>query len=199
MRRSRRPRSCKHKKFPGPACHWRWCCHLCTTWVSPSQWHRGSPKGRKVGHSMFDLSRTLPYTSILRYCNMDYVVFSALRNFKFNEIGLSYDIACQWGQKLRQRLKHLPSDFQLNGEAVKIHFFIPKFHLPCHKLECQSKFSFNLRCGVGRTDGEGIERDWSIMNMAASTTKEMGEGCRHDALDDYWGDWNYRKTLTFGA
>lgn len=130
---------------------------------------------------------------------MDYIVFSALRNYRFKEVGLSYDIACQWGQKLPQRLQQLPPEFQLDVNETMIRYFIPKFHLPCHKLGCQSKFSFNLHPGVGRTDGEGIERDWSIMNMAASTTKEMGEGSRHDALDDYWGDWNYRKSLTFGA
>jgi hypothetical protein len=129
---------------------------------------------------------------------MDYIVFSALRDFKLRELGLSYDIACQWGQKLPQRLKHLPPDLQLDVNQVSIRYLIPKFHLPCHKLECQSSFSFNFRPGVGRTDGEGIERDWSIMNVAANSTKEMGEGCRHDTLDDYWGDWNYRKFLGFG-
>ncbi|KAF9508560.1 hypothetical protein BS47DRAFT_1373652 [Hydnum rufescens UP504] len=81
---------------------------------------------------------------------------------------------------------------------LKVDGVIPKFHLPAHKEGCHTIYSLNLRPGAGRTDGEGIERDWSAMNAAATSTKEMGEGSRHDALDDFWGDWNYRKILGIG-
>ncbi|KAJ3477374.1 hypothetical protein NLI96_g10506 [Meripilus lineatus] len=49
--------------------------------------------------------------------------------------------------------------------------------------------------GVGRTDGEGIERDWSGLNSLATSIREMGPGSRHDTLDDHFGDWNFRWTV----
>ncbi|KAF9503087.1 hypothetical protein BS47DRAFT_1369804 [Hydnum rufescens UP504] len=33
------------------------------------------------------------------------------------------------------------------------------------------------------------------MNAVAMSTKEMGEGSTHDALNNFWGDWNYHKIL----
>ncbi|KAF9512236.1 hypothetical protein BS47DRAFT_1363255 [Hydnum rufescens UP504] len=47
-------------------------------------------------------------------------------------------------------------------------------------------------------DGEGIEHDWSSVNAAAQSTKEMGEGSWHNMLDDIWGDTNYWKILAIG-
>ena len=36
------------------------------------------------------------------------------------------------------------------------------------------------------------------MNLAALSTREMGPGARHLALDDYWSGWNWRKILNMG-
>ena len=52
--------------------------------------------------------------------------------------------------------------------------------------------------GVGRTDGEGIERNWSEINRVANSTKEMGPGARHDTLDDHFGHHNFRKLVGLG-
>lgn len=52
--------------------------------------------------------------------------------------------------------------------------------------------------GVGRTDGEGIERNWSEMNGVANSTSEMGPGSRHDTLDDHFGHHNFRKYVGIG-
>ncbi|KAF9503292.1 hypothetical protein BS47DRAFT_1374483 [Hydnum rufescens UP504] len=107
-----------------------------------------------------------------RFCNMDYIMFSSLQGTKLGRITISYDIFCQW--------------------ITKLHCQLPSAHKP----EGHAQFSLNWMPGVGRTDGEGIERDWSGINPAANSTKEMGSGCRHNTLDDIWSDLNYRKIMT---
>ncbi|KAG1787941.1 uncharacterized protein HD556DRAFT_1538926 [Suillus plorans] len=76
-----------------------------------------------------------------------------------------------------------------------INFFVPKFHLPAHIEKCQTTFSFNFKRGVGCTDGEALERGWANINPVASSTKEMGPGARRDMLDDFFGDWNWKKIV----
>ena len=51
---------------------------------------------------------------------------------------------------------------------------------------------------MGRTHSETVEQEWAYINLAALSTREMGPGARHTALDDNWGGWNWRKILGFG-
>jgi hypothetical protein len=110
---------------------------------------------------------------------------------------LSYDIFCQWTKKQSARHTKLPPTLQLDPKT-KLTGVIPKFHLPAHKQHCHTKYSLNLHPGAGRTDGEGIERDWANINPAAMSTKEMSEGSQHDTIDDLFGDWNFRKVIGLG-
>jgi hypothetical protein len=128
---------------------------------------------------------------------MDYIIFSSLQSSGHRQILLSYDIYCQWIKKQQTRHASLPVALQLSPQT-RLEGVIPKFHLPAHKDICHTKYSLNLRPGCGRTDGEGIERDWANINPAATSTKEMGEGSRHDTIDDLFGDWNYRKVIGLG-
>lgn len=73
-----------------------------------------------------------------------------------------------------------------------------KFHLPAHIMACQIAFSFNYTKNVGRTDGEAPERGWGNINGAAGMTQEMGPGARRDTLDDFLGDWNWKKVTNMG-
>ena len=77
-------------------------------------------------------------------------------------------------------------------------YLIPKFHLPAHGAKCQTQYSFNYTHGVGRTHGETVEQEWAYINLAALSTREMGPGARHAALDDSWGGWNWKKILGLG-
>lgn len=52
---------------------------------------------------------------------------------------------------------------------------------------------------MGRTHGETVEQEWAYINLAALSTREMGPGARHTALDDSWGGWNWKKVLGMGA
>ncbi|KIM62429.1 hypothetical protein SCLCIDRAFT_24966 [Scleroderma citrinum Foug A] len=111
-----------------------------------------------------------------RYVNMDYAFALALHHSSATVLKVSYDIACQWHKKLRQRMDKMPPHLQLNLQDRDIAFLVPKFHLPAHVTSCQWSFSFNWTKGVGRTDGEEPERGWANLNAAASSTKEMGPG-----------------------
>src|ERR1700710_2685818 len=130
---------------------------------------------------------------------MDYLFFSTLRCLSLDVLNVSYDIACQWHKKLWARMDSLPSAMHLNHPNMAITFFVPKFHLPAHIMECQTRFSWNFIPGVGRTDGEAPERGWANINPVASSTKEMGPGARRDTLDDHFADWNWKKVIQLGT
>ena len=96
------------------------------------------------------------------------------------------------------QMESLLEYLRLDLSCTMITYLIPKFHLLGHGLSCQTTFSFNLTPGVGRTDGEGIERTWSEMNPTVTSMKEMGPGAHHDTLDDHWGDLNWKRIINFG-
>ncbi|KAG6806717.1 hypothetical protein H0H92_010276, partial [Tricholoma furcatifolium] len=91
----------------------------------------------------------------------------------------------------------MPERLQLAGDTV-MSWAVPKFHLPAHKPECHGPFALNYMHGVGRTDDEGVERNWAWLNGAAPSTSQMGPGSRHDTLDDFIGFSNFRKTVDYG-
>ncbi|KAH9911489.1 uncharacterized protein B0H18DRAFT_1168583 [Fomitopsis serialis] len=131
-----------------------------------------------------------------RYVNMDYLYFSSLTHHCTVEVVTSYDISCQWSRNLpaRQELYGL----QFDRIQCKYLFLMPKHHLNAHRLACQTAYSFNYTKGVGRTDGEAVERGWAAVNPFASSTKEMGPGHRRDVLDDVFGNYNWGKVRKLG-
>jgi len=133
-----------------------------------------------------------------RFINMDYIFLSTMKDERVKIIKISYDIACRWSIKLRQRMQNYSEDLQFPEGKFALEYFIPKFHLPAHGSSCHTKYSFNYRPGVGRTHGENIESGWAHTNPAAISTREMGAGARHSALDGHWGGWNWRKVIGFG-
>ncbi|KAF8176874.1 hypothetical protein K438DRAFT_1588036 [Mycena galopus ATCC 62051] len=132
-----------------------------------------------------------------RQCNMDYLFFSSLIGITMLMLVASYDIACQWSRKLWSRAEKMPASMRLSS-AMKVIFKVPKFHLPPHVKACHAPFSFNYTKGVGRTDGEGVERNWSWLNSAARSISVMGPGAREDTIDDLCGFSNWKKTVDFG-
>jgi hypothetical protein len=109
---------------------------------------------------------------------------------------ISYDIACKWSIHFLRRISD--NHPELDVKNMRFTYLIPKFHLPGHGDSCQTKYSFNYARGVGRTHGETIEQGWANMNLAALSTREMGPGARHLALDDNWSGWNWKKILGMG-
>lgn len=121
---------------------------------------------------------------------------SSLKHSTAKDLLSSYDINCQWSRNLEKRMPSLPKEIQLNLNEIWLYYAIPKFHLEAgHGEDCQGPYSLNFKKGVGRTDAEGIKRNWAHANGAAHSTREMGPGSRHDTLDDHFGHINWRRTV----
>lgn len=109
----------------------------------------------------------------------------------------SYDIVCQWFINIFSRLAgaDFPSHLDVGLPKGRIQWAIPKYHFNGHEEKDHNRFSLNLMPGVGRTDGEEIERTWGRHNATAASTREMGPGSRHDTLEDHFGWSNFRKVV----
>jgi len=119
-----------------------------------------------------------------------------LKGLAVHNVVISYDIACKWSIHHLRRISTNHPD--LDVKRFKLSYFVPKFHLPGHDKSCQIDYSFNYAKGVGRTHGETVEQGWANINVAALSTREMGPGARHLALDDSWSGWNWKKILGMG-
>ncbi|KAI4517304.1 hypothetical protein K525DRAFT_153413, partial [Schizophyllum commune Loenen D] len=130
-----------------------------------------------------------------RYCNMDYVLCSVLRQLNSAHTTCSYDIGCQYMTNFYERTMKLPRHLRPDPSA-DLKFCLPVWHGAIHEESCRSVNSLKYHHGVGRTDGEGIERIWSILNSISYATKEMGEGTRHDAIEDKSDSINFGKNIS---
>ncbi|KAF7797969.1 hypothetical protein EIP86_009176 [Pleurotus ostreatoroseus] len=134
-----------------------------------------------------------------RFCNMDYILFSSLLHLcLLLALVISYDIACQYFKNLWSRLEDMPPALRLPIKPSAVKTAVPKGHLHAHVPVCHAPFSFNYMPGAGRTSGEGIESNWSVLNKAAPSCKEMGPSARRETLDDFCGFHNWRKTIGLG-
>ncbi|KAJ7044201.1 hypothetical protein C8F04DRAFT_942455 [Mycena alexandri] len=130
-----------------------------------------------------------------RFCNMDFLVFSALLNFTLMWLIFSYDIACQFSKRIWSRMPNLPTKYHLNINKDNVRWMVPNFHLPGHKKGCHSTFSFHWLWGAGCTHGETVEQNWEFLNGAAASTKLMGLGARVTALEGLLGFHNFRREI----
>ncbi|KAJ7225376.1 hypothetical protein GGX14DRAFT_386277 [Mycena pura] len=135
-----------------------------------------------------------------RYSNMDYVFLSSLEGAGVERLTVSYDIACQWQVHLLERAQHILEKTNINTDVSKydIQYALPVWHAGAHELDCQVQNSLAYTPGAGKTDGEGIERTWSVLNPVAWATKEMGEGSRHDMVEDKVDHINFGKNISQG-
>ncbi|KAF7797238.1 hypothetical protein EIP86_008430 [Pleurotus ostreatoroseus] len=134
-----------------------------------------------------------------RFCNMDYILLASIVHMCILlSLVVSYDIACQFFKNFWKRLETMPKALQLPLDPSRVKSKVPKGHLPTHVKECHAPFSFNYLAGAGRTCGEGIESNWSVLNKAAPSCKEMGPSARRETLDDFCGFHNWRKTIGLG-
>ena len=106
-----------------------------------------------------------------RYCSMDYVLLSTLMGITIAMLVVSYDVACQWSINFASHLAVFPVAMQFKISNVFFTTVIPKFHILGHGPQCQSTWSLNFRRWMGRTDGEGVEHEWSHINPVALSTK----------------------------
>lgn len=128
---------------------------------------------------------------------MDYIVLSSLIAMGLLRLILSYDIACQWSKNLATQMESYPDSMRINLKEVEVRAAVPGFHIRSHGSDCQQLYSLNLIKWAAQTVGEEVETGWAHMNLAASSIQEMAPGNRHEALNDHWGGWNFRKIITF--
>ncbi|KAI4517218.1 hypothetical protein K525DRAFT_211399 [Schizophyllum commune Loenen D] len=131
-----------------------------------------------------------------RYCNMDYVVLSVIAVMRYTALTVSYDIGCQFMINFFKRMEKMPQELQKLKEDLDIIFGLPVWHGGIHEEACRSRNSLKYHDGVGRTDGEAIERIWSLLNPMAWATKYMGEGARHDWIEDKVDSVNFGKLVS---
>ncbi|KAJ7490102.1 hypothetical protein B0H11DRAFT_1719907 [Mycena galericulata] len=131
-----------------------------------------------------------------RYANMDFIVMACLAGVTLMALTISYDIACQWKKNLPERNKKLPERIRLDLDNIDVQCGLPVWHASSHEKECSNENSLSFLVGVGKSDGEGVERTWADLNPAAFHTKEMGIGNRADTLEDKIDSHNFLKNLT---
>ncbi|KAL4264055.1 CxC2-like cysteine cluster KDZ transposase-associated domain-containing protein [Pleurotus pulmonarius] len=135
-----------------------------------------------------------------RYANMDYTFASLMRHHSHNlSVVVSYDIACQWSKSLLQCVKTLLPLVRLDLVSTMVRFAVLKLHIHSHTKHFQHNYSLNYLPGVGRTDGEGIERPWANIGAKATSIRVMGPGAHIETLNDHWGHWNWKKTVGLGS
>jgi hypothetical protein len=129
---------------------------------------------------------------------MDFIVMSSLAGFDLKELTLSYDVVCQWQKHLQARIRKLPADMQLDFDSFLCQYGLPVWHASSHEAACRDENSLSFMPGVGKTDGEGIERLWAELNTFAYHTKNMGIGHRADTIEDKINYHNFMKNLSQG-
>lgn len=133
--------------------------------------------------------------TLARYCNMDFLLASAIVNFAILCLIVSYDIACQYGIHFWERMAEMPEALRPKLARENVWWKVPNFHLPPHKRRCHGPFSFHWMWGAGMTHGETVEQNWAFSNGAAASTRLMGPGSRHATLEDIFGFHNYDRLL----
>ncbi|KAJ7824872.1 hypothetical protein B0H14DRAFT_2369302 [Mycena olivaceomarginata] len=135
-----------------------------------------------------------------RYANMDYILLSALIGVTVLALAISYDIACQWKINLPSRAAKIAetTDLSTRLDQYEIRYALPVWHAAVHEVTCQTQNSLSYTEGMGRTDGEGIERTWAVLNLLGFSTKEMGNGARHDTIEDKVDHLNFEKNVGQG-
>ncbi|KAJ3510330.1 hypothetical protein NMY22_g16006 [Coprinellus aureogranulatus] len=137
-----------------------------------------------------------------RYNNMDYIFGMSLIIFGLSFLRtflVSYDIACQWSKALFSRIAEITPGIPILKDGSQTRFVVPKFHLPAHIPNCQTRYAFMFTPGAGLGDGEAPERGWADSNPLGPSTREMGPGTRRDTLDFHFGNYNWVHITNLGA
>jgi hypothetical protein len=130
---------------------------------------------------------------------MDFILLAALAGFALQWLTISYDISCQWKRLFPERNSKMPADMRLPLDNIAVQCALPVWHAGSHEEACQSANSLSYKPGVGRSDGEGVERTWAVLNPAAFHTKDMSKGNCVDTLEDKIDSHNFLKNLGLGA
>ncbi|KAF9005817.1 hypothetical protein BDZ89DRAFT_1145029 [Hymenopellis radicata] len=132
-----------------------------------------------------------------RYKNTDFVLYTVLSRMGVKEAGVTYDIACQYKKHFFERIEALPAELR-SLDVPDITWGLPVWHGNVHDPYCETSESLKYKVGMGKTDGEGPERVWSILNPMSYMTKEEHPGARHDDIEDKVNLHNFLKNVRSG-
>ncbi|KAJ7608101.1 hypothetical protein DFH06DRAFT_1066262, partial [Mycena polygramma] len=90
---------------------------------------------------------------------------------------LLYDIGCVLDHSLRLY------DFTLKGFRERLLLCTSVMHSYGHQWRCQIIYNPRIRPGIGLTDGEGVERIWSLLRFLISKTRCSSAAMRMWALE----------------
>ena len=104
--------------------------------------------------------------------------FIVLTNFlsaipENTQVVLSYDLACKFWPWIR---KHHPE------VEDRLRMTVNAFHTYAHQFQCQIQWGPLFAKGVGRTDGEGVERFWSVSAHLVKLCQLLGKLKRHQLI-----------------
>jgi hypothetical protein len=131
-------------------------------------------------------------------------MMAALVGFSLLWLTISYDIACQWKIHLAERMPNLPEELSLPLDKIKVQYALPVWHAGSHNEDCQDENSLSFKVGVGKTDGEGVERTWLVLNPAAFLQRVPVVGCARirwrrkliiTTISRMWGKVRTRSTV----
>ncbi|KAL7329932.1 hypothetical protein PS15p_212275 [Mucor circinelloides] len=89
---------------------------------------------------------------------------------------IMYDIICLCKEKLESCIPQLKTKDPL--------YLVTVFHAYAHSMHCQVAFHPRVIDGSGHTDGEGVERFWSICNRFSGVTRNMSKYNRQALIAD---------------
>jgi len=127
------------------------------------------------------------------YCNMDFIILSALVGIALHRVVITYDIACQWSKNLDKRMADFPEEMRIKETTIET--AIPSWHINGHGQTCRQNYNLLYMKGAAKTCGEEVEINWSHTNPLASSIREMGPAAHRDTLNDHWNGWNFRRTV----
>ena len=132
------------------------------------------------------------------HINIDYAICQAIkyRTEGMTETLVIYDICCQWIRNFNKRVQ--ASQYLSLPPSTTIIPAVGKFHLGAHIHSCFPLFSLNFVHGAGQQDGEILETLWSNLNKVSSSIRAMSKAHRHEVLDDYMQDSNWKKMVGIG-
>ncbi|KAJ6602914.1 hypothetical protein B0H10DRAFT_1958055 [Mycena sp. CBHHK59/15] len=140
-----------------------------------------------------------------RYVNMYFIMAAVLVGFCLLWLTISYDISCQWKKHLAERNAKLLSHMQLRLADIKWQYGLLSGRWgnegwerddSIHDEACQNENSLSFKPGVGKSDDEGVEHTWAMLNPVTYHTKNMGKGHREDVLEDKINNHNFLKNIS---
>jgi hypothetical protein len=129
---------------------------------------------------------------------MDYSLSEALKRLNgISSTLVIYDIMCQYGKHLTQRLRDGP--YLDIPEGLKVKKGIGLFHIMGHQRTCHARYSPQFIKGAGQIDGEILETLWAPLDHITRSTRGMSTASRREMIDGHMNDSNFKKVIGIGA